>query len=102
MTYVGLAVLASLSLLVGRLAARVARVGWLDRFHPDVLPLQAALGTGLLTSLTATASHAGLGQRRALAIVGLAVVAPPARAIPSSPHRPDQQDRKSTRLNSSH
>jgi len=65
MTYVGLAVLASLSLLVGRLAARVARVGWLDRFHPDVLPLQAALGTGLLTSLTATASHAGLGQRRA-------------------------------------
>src|SRR6188768_3933766 len=75
MTFLGLAVLASLSLLVGRLAARVARVGWLDRFHPDVLPLQAALGTGLITSLTATASHAGLGQRHAPTVVGLAVLA---------------------------
>jgi hypothetical protein len=73
MTYIGLATLAGSSVIVGRLVARIARLGWLDRFHPDVLPLQAALGTAVLTILCATSSHAGLGERRALVVVGLAL-----------------------------
>jgi hypothetical protein len=72
MTYLGLALLAGVSMIVGRLVARVSRLRWLDRFHPDVLPVQAALGTAALTSLCATSSHAGLGQRRALVVVALA------------------------------
>jgi hypothetical protein len=63
-TLLGLLTLAGLTTLLGRLVARVARVTWLDRNHPDVLPLQAALGTAVLTCLCATASHAGLGQNR--------------------------------------
>lgn len=73
MTYIGLAALAGASVITGRLLARVGRLGWLDRFHPDVLPLQAALGTAVITILCATSSHAGLSERRALVVVGLAL-----------------------------
>jgi hypothetical protein len=67
----GLALLAALTPLVGGLVARVARVRWLARLHPDVLPLQAALGTAALTCVCAILSHAGLGQQGALPVVAL-------------------------------
>src|SRR6185295_11773505 len=55
---------ALLAVLVGRLVVRRLGVAWLDRTHPDVLPLQAAIGTAAMTLAAATASHIGLGQRR--------------------------------------
>jgi hypothetical protein len=74
-TLLGLLTLAGLTTLLGRLVARAARVTWLDRNHPDVLPLHAALGTAVLTCLCATASHAGLGQNRVTWLVaGVCVV----------------------------
>ena len=75
MTLLGLAILATVSLAVGRLLAAVSRLRWLDRTHPDVLPLHAALGTALLMLVCAATSHAGLGQRHALWVVVLVVVA---------------------------
>ena len=75
MTLFGLAILATVSLAVGRLLAAASRLRWLDRTHPDVLPLHAALGTGLLMLVCAASSHAGLGQRRALLVAGLMCVA---------------------------
>jgi len=65
-TLLGLLALAALTTMLGRLASRVSRVAWLDRTHPDAVPLHAALGTALLTCFCATASHAGLGQRQAI------------------------------------
>ncbi|HEX5012319.1 MAG TPA: hypothetical protein VFY71_18165 [Planctomycetota bacterium] len=72
-TLQGLLLLATLSVLIGGLVARVARVRWLARVHPDVLPLQAALGTAVLTCVCATLSHAGVGQYQALPLVALMV-----------------------------
>ena len=65
-TFLGLSILAVLTAVLGRVVARVVRVKWLDRSHPDVLPLHAALGTAVLTCLCATCSHAGLGQSSAI------------------------------------
>jgi hypothetical protein len=84
-TLLGLLLLAGLTTLLGRLAARIARVTWLDRTHPDALPLQAALGTALLTCLCAAASHAGLGQASALWIVAVGSVALAAGALRCGP-----------------
>src|SRR6185436_10801534 len=66
MTLGALLILALLAARVGRLVPRILRVAWLDRTHPDVLPLQAAIGTAAITLAAATASHLGLGQRGAL------------------------------------
>ena len=66
LTLGALLALALLAVLTGRLVARLLRIAWLDRMHPDVLPLQAAIGTAAITLAAATASHLGLGQRWAL------------------------------------
>ena len=71
MSLPGLLLLAGLMPVLGWLVARAARVRWLQRVHPDVLPLQAVLGTAVLTCTCALLSHAGLGQRAALPLLGL-------------------------------